>query len=122
MAKYKGGAPRFRFAPSPTGGLHIGTARTALFNWLAARSMGAGARLILRIEDTDLKRSSKAFENSIISDLKWLGLDWDEFYRQSGRLDIYIDSANKMLQVNNLSLSFIADKKIPLLTTLLNVL
>ena len=95
-AKDKGGLPRFRFAPSPTGGLHIGTARTALFNWLAAKSMGA--KLILRIEDSDLKRSNKVFEDSIISDLKWLGLDWDEFYRQSDRLDIYIDSANKMLR------------------------
>ena len=96
IAKDKGGLPRFRFAPSPTGGLHIGTARTALFNWLAAKSMGA--KLILRIEDTDLKRSNKVFEESIISDLKWLGLDWDEFYRQSDRLDIYIKSANRMLK------------------------
>ncbi len=96
MAKNRDLSPRFRFAPSPTGGLHIGTARTALFNWLAAKSMGA--KLILRIEDTDLKRSNKAFEDSIIFDLKWLGLDWDEFYRQSERLDIYIKSANKMLK------------------------
>jgi nondiscriminating glutamyl-tRNA synthetase len=96
MAKNKDLSPRFRFAPSPTGGLHIGTARTALFNWLAAKSMGA--KLILRIEDTDLKRSNKAFEDSIIFDLKWLGLDWDEFYRQSDRLDIYIKSADRMLQ------------------------
>ena len=88
--------PRFRFAPSPTGGLHIGTARTALFNWLAAKSMGA--KLILRIEDTDLKRSNKAFEDSIIIDLKWLGLDWDEFYRQSDRLNIYIKYATNMLK------------------------
>lgn len=79
--------PRLRFAPSPTGGLHIGTARTALFNWLAARSMGG--KLILRIEDTDVKRSSTAYEKSIIEDLKWLGLDWDEFYRQSERINIY---------------------------------
>jgi nondiscriminating glutamyl-tRNA synthetase len=90
------GQPRFRFAPSPTGGLHIGTARTALFNWLAAKSMGA--KLILRIEDTDLKRSNKTFEDSIIFDLKWLELDWDEFYRQSDRLDIYIKYADKMLE------------------------
>ncbi|GAJ00647.1 unnamed protein product, partial [marine sediment metagenome] len=79
--------PRFRFAPSPTGGLHIGTARTALFNWLAARSMGG--KLILRIEDTDIKRSTAAYEKSIIEDLKWFGLDWDEFYRQSERIGIY---------------------------------
>lgn len=95
MAKIIGGAPRLRFAPSPTGGLHIGTARTALFNWLAAKSMGA--KLILRIEDTDLKRSSKVFEDSIIADLKWLGLEWDEFYRQSDRLDIYVKYADRML-------------------------
>jgi nondiscriminating glutamyl-tRNA synthetase len=96
IAKNTVTSPRFRFAPSPTGGLHIGTARTALFNWLAAKSMGA--KLVLRIEDTDLKRSSKVFEDSIIFDLKWLELDWDEFYRQSDRLDIYIKSANRLLK------------------------
>lgn len=87
---------RLRFAPSPTGGLHIGTARTALFNWLAARSMGG--RLILRIEDTDLKRSNKEFENSIIDDLRWMGLDWDEFYRQSERLEIYLKEADRLIE------------------------
>ena len=87
---------RFRFAPSPTGGLHIGTARTALFNWLAARSMGG--KLILRIEDTDLKRSDKKFENSILSDLKWMGLDWDEFYRQSERLEFYLKEAERLME------------------------
>jgi nondiscriminating glutamyl-tRNA synthetase len=88
--------PRFRFAPSPTGGLHIGTARTALFNWLAARSMKG--KLILRIEDTDVKRSSMEYEKSIIEDLKWLGLDWDEFYRQSERIKIYQKYAFKLLE------------------------
>ena len=88
--------PRFRFAPSPTGGLHIGTARTALFNWLAARSMKG--KLILRIEDTDVKRSSMTYEKSIIEDLKWLGLDWDEFYRQSERIKIYQKYAFKLLE------------------------
>ncbi|MHB1275532.1 MAG: glutamate--tRNA ligase [Candidatus Humimicrobiaceae bacterium] len=88
--------PRFRFAPSPTGGLHIGTARTALFNWISARSMGGD--LILRIEDTDLKRSTKEFEESIIADLKWLGLDWDEFYRQSDRMDFYKVEAERLLK------------------------
>jgi len=87
---------RFRFAPSPTGGLHIGTARTALFNWLAARSMGG--KLVLRIEDTDIKRSSCKYEKSIISDLKWLGINWDEFYRQSERLEKYRDLAEKLLK------------------------
>ena len=88
--------PRFRFAPSPTGGLHIGTARTALFNWISARSMGG--ELILRIEDTDVKRSTKEFEESIIKDLKWLGLDWDEFYRQSDRVDLYNKEAQRLLK------------------------
>lgn len=86
---------KFRFAPSPTGGLHIGTARTALFNWIAAKSMGG--KLVLRIEDTDIKRSSRDFENSIIGDLKWLGLDWDEFYRQSERLALYLKEAKRLL-------------------------
>ena len=90
--------PRFRFAPSPTGGLHIGTARTALFNWLAARSMKG--KFILRIEDTDIKRSSSVYEQSIINDLKWLGLDWDEFYRQSERIRVYRDFADRMLNQN----------------------
>ena len=90
--------PRFRFAPSPTGGLHIGTARTALFNWLAARSMEG--KLILRIEDTDVKRSSVTCEKSIIEDLKWLGFDWDEFYRQSERIKIYQKSASQLLDEN----------------------
>ena len=90
--------PRFRFAPSPTGSLHIGTARTALFNWLAAKSMGG--KLILRIEDTDIKRSSAAYEKSIIKDLRWLGLDWDEFYRQSERTAIYKRSACRLLDEN----------------------
>ncbi len=85
-----------RFAPSPTGGLHIGTARTALFNWLAARSMGG--KLILRIEDTDLKRSSKSYEQSIIENLQWLSISWDAFYRQSERLDLYAGYAKKLLE------------------------
>ena len=87
--------PRFRFAPSPTGGLHIGTARTALFNMLAAKSMGG--ELILRIEDTDISRSRDEYEKSIISDLGWLSIKWDEFYRQRDRLDIYEKSAKKLL-------------------------
>ena len=65
---------RVRIAPSPTGYLHIGTARTALFNLLFAQKMGG--KFILRIEDTDLERSEKRFEEDIIKSLKWLGLDW----------------------------------------------
>ena len=64
---------RLRFAPSPTGQLHVGNARTALFNWLLAR--GRGGSLILRIEDTDAERSTLESERSIIADLKWLGLN-----------------------------------------------
>ena len=79
---------RTRIAPSPTGFLHIGTARTALFNWLFARKHGG--EFILRIEDTDLERSDKKYEEDIIEGLKWLGLDWNgEIYRQSKRLDVY---------------------------------
>ncbi|MBC7332979.1 MAG: glutamate--tRNA ligase [Actinobacteria bacterium] len=88
--------PRLRFAPSPTGGLHIGTARTALFNWIAAKSMGG--KLILRIEDTDIKRSTREYEALIIEDLKWLGIGWDEFYRQSERIGIYQKVAERLLE------------------------
>ena len=80
---------RVRIAPSPTGFLHIGTARTAFFNWLYAKK--SGGEFILRIEDTDLERSNKKYEEDIIEGLKWLGLDWSnkEIIRQSERLDIY---------------------------------
>src|ERR1700739_1350445 len=67
---------RVRFAPSPTGALHIGGARTALFNWLAAR--GAGGRFVLRIEDTDRERSTAENVEQILDALRWLELDWDE--------------------------------------------
>jgi len=88
--------PRVRFAPSPTGDLHVGNARTALFNWLFARH--SGGRFILRIEDTDRDRNSGVFEQNILTDLKWLSLEWDEGpdkggplgpYRQSERLELY---------------------------------
>ena len=67
---------RVRFAPSPTGPFHIGGARSALFNWLFARKMGG--KLVLRIEDTDLERSSRESEENMKAALKWLGLNWDE--------------------------------------------
>ena len=67
---------RVRFAPSPTGHLHVGNARTALFNWLFARRHGGAC--LLRIEDTDAERSTRASEQAIIGDLAWLGLDFDE--------------------------------------------
>ncbi len=79
---------RVRFAPSPTGYLHIGGARTALFNWLFARHHGGV--FILRIEDTDRSRSTEEYINAIVDGMRWLGLDWDEGpYRQTERMEIY---------------------------------
>jgi glutamyl-tRNA synthetase len=86
---------RVRFAPSPTGNLHIGGARTALFNWLYARSKNG--EFILRIEDTDLNRSKKEYIDEILDSLKWLGLAWSEIYYQSQRLDIYREHAQRLL-------------------------
>ena len=94
-----------RFPPAPTGFLHVGGARTALFNWLIAR--GAGGKFILRIEDTDQARNVPQGTEKIIRDLKWLGLDWDEGpdvggpngpYLQSQRLDIYAEHVQKLLE------------------------
>ncbi|MFH1096695.1 MAG: glutamate--tRNA ligase [Candidatus Desantisbacteria bacterium] len=99
---------RVRFAPSPTGYLHIGGSRTALFNWLFARHHQG--TFVLRIEDTDIERSSQASEGTIISSLKWLGLDWDEGpdiggefgpYRQGERLALYQEYAEKLLKQAN---------------------
>ncbi|HOL03544.1 MAG TPA: glutamate--tRNA ligase [Fervidobacterium sp.] len=96
---------RVRFAPSPTGYLHVGGARTALFNWLYARKNGG--KFILRIEDTDTERSTRESEEMIMRDLKWLGLNWDEGpdvggdfgpYRQSERLDLYKTFAEKLIE------------------------
>lgn len=95
--------PRFRFAPSPTGPLHVGNARTALFNWLAARHLGGV--FVYRVEDTDRERSRPEFEASQMEDLRWLGLDWDEGpdlggthgpYRQSERTDFYRDGLKEL--------------------------
>ncbi len=95
---------RVRFAPSPTGHLHVGNARTALFNWLMAR--GSGGTFILRIEDTDVERSTRESEESVLEDLRWLGLQWDEGpdvggphgpYRQSERLHLYRSYAQELL-------------------------
>ena len=70
------GKIRVRFAPSPTGLLHVGNARTALYNWLFARLQGGS--FVLRIEDTDLERSATRHETQLMEDLRWLGMDWDE--------------------------------------------
>jgi nondiscriminating glutamyl-tRNA synthetase len=105
--------PRVRFAPSPTGLLHVGNARTALYNWLFARRTGGA--FLLRIEDTDLERSETRYEAQLMEDLRWLGMDWDEGpaqpgaapgapdkgaygpYRQSERLDLYAEHTERLL-------------------------
>ncbi len=98
------GKVRVRFAPSPTGQVHVGNARTALFNWLFARQQGGV--FILRIEDTDLERSEARYETQLIEDVKWLGLDWDEGpdvggpyppYRQSDKWQVYRDHAERLV-------------------------
>ncbi len=88
---------KVRFAPSPTGYLHVGGARTALYNWLFARRMGG--EFILRIEDTDRKRSTEDAIHGIIESMSWLGLDWDEgLSRQTDRLDLYSSLANGLIE------------------------
>jgi nondiscriminating glutamyl-tRNA synthetase len=96
--------PRVRFAPSPTGDLHVGNARTALFNWLFAKRYEGD--FILRVEDTDQERTSKIFEKNLLEDLKWLSIDWDEGpdkggefgpYHQIERIDIYNGYLKKLI-------------------------
>ena len=110
---------RVRFAPSPTGQLHVGNARTALFNWLFARQ--AGGVMVLRIEDTDVARSEARFETQLLEDLKWLGLDWDEGpdiggeyapYRQSDRLGIYREHAERLLREGKAYLCFCSQEEL----------
>jgi len=95
---------RVRFAPSPTGNLHVGGARTALFNWLFARRHGG--KFILRIEDTDRERSKTEYEEAILKDMQWLGLNWDEGpsiggphgpYRQTERAPLYRDHLKRLI-------------------------
>src|SRR6266566_8215651 len=87
---------RLRFAPSPTGYLHIGSARTFIFNWLYARHHQG--TMILRIDDTDVERNTQISLDSIFDGLKWLDLNWDEIYRQSERLDLHRQRANEILE------------------------
>ena len=110
---------RVRFAPSPTGQLHVGNARTALFNWLLARGM-AGT-FVLRIEDTDVERSTRESEESMIDDLRWLGLDWDEGpdvggahgpYRDSERLHLYQSYATELLNAGSAYYCFCSAAKL----------
>ncbi len=89
-----------RFAPSPTGHLHIGGARTAIFSWLLARRFGG--EFVLRIEDTDQERSKQEYTDSILASMKWLGLDWDgDLVYQSQRFDLYNEYIDKMLETGH---------------------
>jgi nondiscriminating glutamyl-tRNA synthetase len=110
---------RVRFAPSPTGQLHVGNARTALFNWLLAH--GKDGTFVLRIEDTDAERSTRESEQGILEDLRWLGLDWDEGpdvggphgpYRQSERLHLYASYANELLASDHAYYCFCSPDKL----------
>lgn len=85
---------KVRFAPSPTGKMHVGNVRTALVNWLFAR--GQGGRFVLRIDDTDLERSTKENEEGIRQDLTWLGLGWDETFKQSEKFARYSEAAEDL--------------------------
>ena len=110
---------RVRFAPSPTGQLHVGNARTALFNWLFARQ--ARGVMVLRIEDTDVERSEARFESQLLDDLKWMGLDWDEGpdvggpygpYRQSDRLATYREHAERLVREGKAYLCFCSQEEL----------
>jgi glutamyl-tRNA synthetase len=97
MSQAAPGTVRTRFAPSPTGHLHVGGARTALFCWAYAK--GRNGKFVLRIEDTDQKRSSEAATSAMIEDLKWLGIDWDEGpFHQSQRLELYRQHAEVLVE------------------------
>lgn len=110
---------RVRFAPSPTGHLHIGGARTALYNYLLAKAKGG--EFILRIEDTDIERSKKEYEQMQVEDLKWLGIDYDEGpdrpgaygpYRQSERTQIYLDHAHELIHQKKAFFCFCTEEEL----------
>lgn len=86
-----------RIAPSPTGPVHLGTVRTAYFNWLAARA--SGGKFIVRIDDTDLERSDSKWAEQFFNTLSWLGLDWDETYTQSDRKEVYDTCAGSLVDM-----------------------
>ncbi len=88
--------PRVRFAPSPTGFLHVGSARTFIFNWLYARHNGG--TMVLRLDDTDVERNTDQSVQSIFEGLRWLGLSWDEEYQQSARLDLHRRAAHAIFE------------------------
>ena len=110
---------RLRFPPSPTGKIHIGNMRTALFNWIWAKKNNG--ELVLRIEDTDQKRSTKESEKKLINQLKWLGLDWDEGpendgsygpYHQSKRLELYKKYAKKLIDMDKAYYCYCTDEEL----------
>ncbi|MCO5610756.1 hypothetical protein L7F22_064997 [Adiantum nelumboides] len=117
--KQKPSEVRVRFAPSPTGNLHVGGARTALFNFLFARSQGG--KFLLRIEDTDLERSTRESEEAVLRDLMWLGMEWDEGpnkdgglgpYRQSERTSLYLKYAEQLVESGHAYKCFCTDEEL----------
>lgn len=110
---------RVRFAPSPTGNLHVGGARTALFNWLYAKNIGG--KLILRVEDTDAARSTRESEEAVLTDLTWLGIQWDEGpdvggaygpYRQSERREVYKQYVDQLVEAGKAYPCFCTDEEL----------
>lgn len=102
--------PVVRFAPSPTGLLHVGNARPALLNWLFAR--GRGGRFILRLDDTDTSRGTEENAEAIRQDMRWLGLDWDETFRQSDRLPLYAEAAERLKAAGRLYPCFESEEEL----------
>jgi glutamyl-tRNA synthetase len=110
LSAQAGAGLRVRFAPSPTGYLHVGGARTALFNWLFARRHGG--TMLLRIEDTDAERNRPELVEGILDGLRWLGIDWDEGpYYQSQRLPLYSEAAQRLLQSGHAYLCYCPPEK-----------
>ena len=101
---------KVRFAPSPTGWLHVGQARVALVNWLLARRHGGA--FLLRLDDTDAERSTAAYARGIADDLRWLGLDWDETYRQSERLGRYTEARERLTASGRLYACFESEEEL----------
>lgn len=101
-----------RFAPSPTGFLHVGNMRTAIISWLHARV--SGGKFVLRIDDTDTARSKKEYEDEILADLKWMGINWDQMVRQSDRFDKYEAAKQKLIADGRLYKCFETQEEIDL--------
>lgn len=102
---------KVRFPPSPTGFCHVGTARMALLNYLFARKNGG--TIVFRIEDTDKERSTKEFEADLVESIRWIGLEWDEFFRQSERTDVYVSALELLIAEDKAYVSEEESKKNP---------